>query len=149
MIHRARVFFVVALLLAVAILVANFPFGTLIGERATIQAESGRLAALRATDQTLASEVQALHDPLTVGRIAHEEYGLVTAGQRSLVVLPRPGADRSTGENPLADNPVPPADLLPSDAILDPGSQPALPATHEPSFWHRVVGSLEFWHSLF
>jgi cell division protein FtsB len=149
LIHRARLFFVVALLVAVGILVANFPFGTLLSARTTIQGESARLAALRATDQRLASEVRALHDPSTVGQIAHQEYGLITSGQRSIVVLPGSSGSRSSARNPLADNPVPSADLLPSDAILDPGSEVAPPPSHGPGFWHRVIGSLEFWHSLF
>jgi hypothetical protein len=149
LIHRARLFFVVALVVAAGILVANFPFATLLSSRATIEGESAKLAALRATDQRLASEVRALHDPSTVGQIAHEEYGLITSGQRSVVILPGSSGSRSSAENPLANNPVPSADLLPSDEILDPGAEAAPPPAHGPGFWHRVIGSLEFWHSLF
>ena len=88
MMRRARLFFLVALLLAAGILVANFPLSTLLQGRSTVQGEASRLAALRAENRTLSSEVRALDDPATVGEIAHEEYGLITPGQRSIVVLP-------------------------------------------------------------
>jgi cell division protein FtsB len=149
MIRRARLFFLVALLLAAGILVANFPLGTLLQGRSTAQGEASRLAALRLENRTLASEVRALDDPATVGEIAHEEYGLVTPGQRSIVVLPAAAGAGSAARDPLANNPVPSSDLLPSDAILDPGTPVAPPPSHGPGFWHRVLGDLEFWHSLF
>ena len=136
MIHRARLFFVVALLIAVVILVANFPVGALLQERATVRTDSVQLAALQAENRQLSSQVKALHDPAVVGQIAHSEYGLTE---------PAP----SSAPNPLADNPIPFSDLLPSDAILDPSVPVEQPAVHEPSFWHRVIGTLEFWHSLF
>jgi cell division protein FtsB len=149
MMRRARLFFLVALLLAAGILVANFPLSTLLQGRSTVQGEATRLAALRAENRTLASEVRALDDPATVGEIAHEEYGLITPGQRSIVVLPAAAGAGSAARDPLANNPVPSSDLLPSDAILDPGTPVAPPASHGPGFWHRVLGDLEFWHSLF
>jgi len=148
-IQRARLFFFVSLLVAAAIVVANFPLASLLHERSTVRAEGAQLAALRAENETLMSQVLALHDPATVGRIAHSEYGLIAPGQRSVVVLPGSAGSSSPTRNPLANNPVPASDLLPSDAILDP-SVPAAPVrTHGPGFWHRVLGSLEFWHSLF
>ena len=94
--------------------------------------------------------MKALHDPASIGRIADEEYGLIAPGQRSIVVLP--GANGSSGRgtpDPLADNPIPSSDLLPSDAILGPSARTAQPIMREPSFWRRVLSSLEFWHSLF
>jgi hypothetical protein len=105
--------------------------------------------ALQAENRALSSQVRALHDPATIGRIAHEEYGLITPGQRSIVVLPGPAGSSSSTPDPLADNPIPSSDLLPSDAILGPSARAAQPLVHEPGFWHRVLASLEFWHSLF
>jgi hypothetical protein len=64
-------------------------------------------------------------------------------------VLPGSAKLHSPTVNPLANNPVPSSDLLPSDALLDPSATPTVAVVHEPSFWHRVVDSLEFWHSLF
>jgi hypothetical protein len=149
MIGRARLFFFVALLIAVAILVTNFPLGALVQGRSAVRADSAHLLALQAENQVLSSQVRALHDPATVGRIAHEQYGLITPGQRSIVVLPGPAGSSSSMPDPLANNPIPSSDLLPSDAILGPSARVAQPPVHEPGFWHRVLDSLEFWHSLF
>jgi len=145
---RARLFFVVAFVLAAVILIANLPVGTLLQGRSTLRSDSTQLASLRAENQLLASEVKALHDPAVVGRIAHSEYGLTVPGERSVVVLPG-SAKASSTQNPLADNLVPPSDLLPSDAMLDPSVAVAAAPVQEQSFWHRVLASLEFWHSLF
>jgi cell division protein FtsB len=150
MIQRARLFFFVALAVAVVILVANLPVGALVNGRAAVRSDAAELASLQAENRLLAAQVKALHDPAVVGRIAHSDYGLTGPGERSVVVLPGAAKVPSSGENPLADNRLPSSDLLPSDAILDPASAAAaLPPVHEPGFWHRVVSSLEFWHSLF
>ncbi|MGD0984353.1 MAG: septum formation initiator family protein [Acidimicrobiales bacterium] len=149
MIQRARLFFFAALLIAVVILVANFPLGALVQGRTAVRADTAQLLALQAENKALSSQVRALHDPATLGRIAHEEYGLVTPGQRSVVVLPGPAGSLSATPDPLADNPIPSSDLLPSDAILGPSARTAQPPEHEPDFWHRVLDSLEFWHPLF
>jgi cell division protein FtsB len=149
MIGRARLFFFVALLIAVAILVTNFPLGALVQERSAVRADSAQLLGLQAENQVLSSQVRALHDPATVGRIAHEQYGLITPGERSVVVLPGPAGSSSSMPDPLANNPIPSSDLLPSDAILGPSARVVQPPVREPGFWHRVLDSLEFWHSLF
>ncbi|MGA2803562.1 MAG: septum formation initiator family protein [Acidimicrobiales bacterium] len=149
MIKRARLFFFVALLIALVILLANFPLGALVQGRAAVRADTAQLLALQAENRALSSQLRALHDPATVGRIAHEEYGLVTPGQRSVVVLPGAARSSSSTPDPLSDNPIPSSDLLPSDAILGPSARVAQPPVHEPGFWHRVIGTLEFWHSLF
>ncbi len=149
MIHRARLFFFVAVAIAGVILVANFPAAALLQGRSTVRTDSTKLATLQAENRELAAQVKALHEPAVVGRIAHSEYGLTMPGERSVVVLPGSGKVHSPTANPLADNPVPSSDLLPSDALLDPTSSPPVVVVHEPSFWHRVVDSLEFWHSLF
>jgi cell division protein FtsB len=146
---RARLFFLVAVVIAAGILVTNFPLGTLLHERATVQGETARLATLRETNEKLALEVRALDEPATIGQIAHEEYGLVTPGERPIVVLPASGGAGSSARDPLANNPIPSSDLLPSDAILDPGTQITPPPAHGPGFWRRVLGAMEFWHSLF
>jgi len=148
-IKRARLFFFTALLLAAAIVVTNFPLAALWHERSTIQTESAQLAALQVVNRMLSRQVRALHDPATVGRIAHDEYGLVAPGQRSLVVLPGAVSSSASSRDPLANNPIPRSDLLPSDAVLGPAPQAASRHAPQPSFWDRVLGHLEFWHSLF
>jgi len=148
-IRRARLFFFIALLIAVAVVVANFPLGALLNDRSTVRAETTQLAALRAANRALALEVRALEDAATVGRIAHQEYGLISRGQRSMVVLPSSTVSGASAGNPLADNPIPSSDLLPSDAILDPAVPVSQSSGHGPGFWQRVLNRLEFWHSLF
>jgi len=149
MIQRARLFFFVALAIAVVILVANFPLGALVQGRSTVRGDSAHLTALQSENRALSSQVRALHDPAVIGRIAHQEYGLITRGQRSIVVLPGPAGSSSSVLDPLQNNLIPSSDLLPSDAILGPSAHASQPAEHEPGFWHRVRDSLEFWHSLF
>lgn len=150
MIGRARLLFFVALALAGVILVANFPFGALLSERATLRSDTANLAALQAENRQLSAQIRALHDPVVVGEIAHAEYGLTEPGQRSVVVLPSGAKGAVSSGNPLADGTIPASDLLPSDAILDPAVQsPPRVQVRGPGFWHRVVSSLEFWHSLF
>jgi len=149
MIQRARLFFFVALVIAAVILVANFPVGALLEGRSTVRTDSARLASMQAENRQLLDQVNALHESAVVGRIAHSEYGLTVPGERSLVVLPGSTKSSTSEQNPLADNPVPPSDLLPSDAMLDPSVATVTPVVHEPGFWHRVLASLEFWHSLF
>ena len=149
MIHRARLFFFVALAISVLVLIANCPFSALVQGRSTVRAESTELAKLQAENKLLGSQVRALHDPAVVGQIAHSEYGLTDPGERSVVVLPGTTKGPITTRNPLAGGPVSPSDLLPSDAILNPNLAGAGPTVRGPGFWHRVLGSLEFWHSLF
>ncbi len=149
MIRRARLFFFLALSVALVILVTNFPLGALVQGRSAVRTDNAQLVALRAENRALSSQVRALHDPATIGRIAHEEYGLIIPGQRSIVVLPGATGSSSSAPDPLADNPIPSSDLLPSDAILGPSARTAQTVVHEPGFWHRVLNSLEFWHSLF
>jgi len=151
MIRRARLFFFVALLVAGVILFANLPIRSLTQERSTLQAETARLATLQETTRMLSAQVRSLHDPATVAQIAHQEYGLVFPGERSIVVLPSPvGTSASSSiPDPLADNPIPASDLLPSDAILAPSATAGETSAGSPGFWHRVLSTLEFWHSLF
>jgi hypothetical protein len=149
MIQRARLFFFVCVGIAGLIFATSFPLTTLFGGRSTASAERGQIATLQATNSQLSSEVHALSNPATIGRVAQAQYGLVTPGQQSIVVLPgakgTPGASAAGGSDPLGVGPVPASDLLPSDAILSP-SVPA-PSAHRaaPGLWHQVLSHLEFW----
>ncbi len=162
MIQRARLFFFVALLVAGVVLVTNFPLTSLLHDRSTLGAENHQLAGLRAANDSLSAQVNALKSPATVGQIAHQDYGLVSRGQRSVVVLPGPPGSAGGGgaSGPLANGPVPSSDLLPSDSILAPSvpsssSAPSSSSTNGghgrsgPGFWGRVMNRLEFWKSVF
>ncbi len=155
MIRRARIFLLVGVAVAVVVLATNLPLGALLRGRATVATESLQLSALRAANRTLAAQVKALSQPATVDQIAHEDYGLILPGQRSVVVLPGPSAAGSNGASgPLATETVPPSDLLASDSILAPPEPAGASAgTHAAAagggFWSRVVDKLEFWKSVF
>lgn len=152
MIRRAKIFLLVAAVVAAVVLATNLPLGALLHGRATVAAETRQLSTLEAENQALSSQVRALDEPTTVGQIAHEDYGLVRPGQRSTVVLPAPSASGSNGATgPLASSTIPVSDLLPSDSILAPATD-AEAAGHAartgPGFWGQVLQRLEFWKSV-
>ena len=151
--RRARLFFLVALAVAAVVLVTNFPLTTLLHDRSALATEQHQLAVLRDANASLTLQDSALSDDSTVGEIAHEDYGLVTPGQRSVVVLPGPTGAGSTGATgPLADTTVPQSDLLPSDSMLSPAGPAPSGVGHAPSgpgFWGKVLNRLEFWKSVF
>ena len=159
MIRRARLFLLVAGVVAGLVLVTNFPLSALLHERSAVAAENAQLTALRAAGQALSAEVHALSDSAGVARLAHQDYGLVSPGQRSIVVLPGPAGTRAGGVAPhsavspvgsLADGPIPASDLLPSDSMLGPASvRIGGLRVKGPGFWSQVINRLEFWHSVF
>jgi cell division protein FtsB len=149
-IGRARIALLVALIAGVVITATEFPLGQLIRGRAEAAQATNQLSQLRAENLALAGEVSALHQPSTVARIAHQEYGLVANGQRSIVVLPsRSTRDTGagTGSGPLSSTGVPKADLVPTDAIVSPSAGGAGAAKKGAGFWDRVVQRLEFWNA--
>ena len=141
MIHRARIVFVAALVVSLVIVATEFPLGQLLHERTVIATTGAELQRLQAANRSLAGQISSLHQPATVGRIAHEEYGLVQKGQSSIVVLPSPGD--GGGVDPLATSGIPSSNIVPSDALV------ASPATTgsgtEQGFWSRLLNRLEFW----
>jgi hypothetical protein len=141
----SRLLLAASALASAAILATQLPLGELAATRATIAGASRRLSALDAEDRALAAQVDALRQPATVERIAHEQYGLVLPGARSVVVLPFPG-DRASGGTPL-DPPLPSGwQLVASDGALSPPPPP--PRGGGASFWRRVLDRLEFWRVL-
>jgi Septum formation initiator len=136
----------VSLAVAIVILATQFPLSQLFHGRATLAHASHQLAELQAENRALGGELSSLRSDDTVARIAHEEYGLVLHGERSVVVLPSPGAT-GVASGPLAETTVPRADLVPSDAIVS-STAPAGPRARTPGFWSRVLGRLEFWKAL-
>lgn len=145
MTRAPRLLLVASALASIGILATQLPLGELAATRAAVAASARRLASLDAEDRALAAEVDALRQPATVERIAHEQYGLVIPGARSVVVLPFRG-DRASGGTPL-DPPLPQAsELVASDGLLAPPPSPR--RTAGTSFWRRVLDRLEFWRVL-
>lgn len=144
MIARARAVLAAAFLVGLVIVATEFPLGQLLHERAALAQAGAQLGQLQAQNRQLGAEVSALRDPSTIARIAHDDYGLVTRGERSIVILPSPGSGgRPSG--PLSSTSVPRSDLVPSDAIVSAAGGGS--ATHQPGFWSRLLQRLEFWHA--
>ncbi|MGD0081845.1 MAG: septum formation initiator family protein [Acidimicrobiales bacterium] len=144
MIARARIFLLVSFVAGIAIVATEFPLGQLLRQHAAVAQATSQLTELQAENRSLASEVSSLHQPSTVARIAHQDYGLVAKGQRSVVVLPSPSKSGSSA-GPLGSISVPKSDLVPTDSIVS--STPAAasaPAKGE-GFWARLLQRFEFW----
>ena len=151
MIGRARILLLLALVAGIAITATEFPLGQLMRGRAEVAQATQQLTQFQGQNRALASAVRSLHQDGTVSRIAHQDYGLVAKGQRSVVVLPSrvPGAGaHGDGSGPLSATSVPKTDLVPSDAIVSPTSPATSTAPKPPGFWERVLHRLEFWRAL-
>jgi cell division protein FtsB len=148
MIGRARIVLLAALIAGLVITATEFPLGQLMRGRAEASQASQQLKGLAAENRALAAQVTSLHQSGTVARIAHEEYGLVSKGQRSIVVLPsRSTAHNGSGSGPLSSTGVPKSDLVPSDAIVSPTSGGTQKVHRGAGFWTRVLHRLEFWRA--
>ncbi len=142
MIARARAALAVAVLIGLVIVATEFPLGQLLHGRAALAQANAQLSDLQAQNRQLGAQVSALRNPSTVARIAHDEYGLVTKGERSIVILPDSGGAPS---GPLSSAKVPTSDLVPSDAIVS--GTGGGPVGHRAGFWSRLLQRLEFWHA--
>jgi cell division protein FtsB len=169
---RARLAFVGAVVASAIVLFAWFPAGSLISQRSHLHGTEAELNTLHAQDSALAQESKNLSDAGEIGRIAREQYQLVSPGQQSYEVLP-PSGDTAAGTpyagDPGSDGPVTPS----ATAELPPGgvtttttttTTPTATATKSRSsgertddthsnaastssggFGSRVLHSLEFW----
>jgi cell division protein FtsB len=164
---RARLGFVGALLASAIVIFAWFPAGSLLSQRSNLHGTEAELNALHAQDAALAQENKNLSDAGEIGRIAREQYQLVSPGQQAYEVLPPSGA-AATG-TPYAGDPGTVGPVTPSatpelppggvttTTTTEPGSTPAASRAHStaktptttttPSggFTSRLVHSLEFW----
>jgi len=147
-IARARLLLLVALIAGAVIITTEFPFGELMRGRATTAEESAQLSRLQAQNRVLADQVVSLYEDATVARIAHAEYGLVSKGERSVIVLPSPSAEPGAGSGPLNATTVPPSDLVPTDAIVSPGGGAGGKPVKQGGFWSRLLERLEFWKAV-
>lgn len=157
MLYRARIVFVVAVVLAAIVLLTEFPVSSLVSARAASASAAAELSKVQSENKALASQVHDLKEGSTIEQVAHEEYGLVEPGQQSVVVMPgatsststRGGASsRTNATAPLGSSTIPKSDLVPSDAPLSPVNEQqgaGTSATAASSFWKRVLERLEFW----
>jgi cell division protein FtsB len=163
---RARLGFVGAIVAAAIVLFAWFPAGSLLSQRSTLHGTEAELNALHAQDAALAQENKNLSDAGEIGRIAREQYQLVSPGQQAYEVLPPSGA--ATAGTPYAGDPGSTGPVTPSatpelppggvttTTTTEPGASPAAAqaaaATHPHAastssggFVSRMVRALEFW----
>jgi hypothetical protein len=137
----------VALLAGIAIVATEFPLGQLMRGRAALGQTTQQLTQLQAQNRALARQVSDLRQNGTIARIAHQDYGLISRGQRSVVVLPSATTKTGGASGPLSTTKVPKSDLVPSDAIVSP-SGGRVRAVKRAGFWSRLVQRLEFWKAV-
>jgi cell division protein FtsB len=166
---RARLAFLGAIVVSAIVLFAWFPAGSLLSQRSSLHGAESELNTLHSQDSALAQENKNLSDSGEIGRIARQQYQLVSPGQQSYEVLPPSGATASGtpyAGDPGSDGPVTPsatAELPPGGVTTTttttttvPGATPAAAAARghaatastPPSsggFVSRVEHALEFW----
>jgi len=160
--RRTRTIVIGSALLAVAVLVAWFPGGSLLEQHAALAATNSQLQTLRRQDAALAQEQKNLNTPSEIERIARQQYNLVLPGQAAFQVLPPNGS--ATGTNapypgdPGLSSPVVPSgtpELPPGGVHVDSTGGPsrltgvarhaAAPATQGGGVLGRIIRTLEFW----
>jgi cell division protein FtsB len=146
-----------AVVFAAVVLFAWFPASSLLSQRSSLASAQAQLASLHAQDAALAQEQKNLSDSTEIGRIAREQYQLVSPNQQAYEVLPPSGSaasgTRYAGDPgssgpaaPSAASELPPGEVttttLPADRIR---THPAPSAPPANGFFDRVLHSLEFW----
>jgi cell division protein FtsB len=161
--RRTRLLLIGAAVLSAVILAAWFPASALYHQGTSLAQANAQLSKLHREDAALSQERKNLSDSAEVGRIAREQYQLVSPGQQSFEVLPP--TDRAQANAPYGGDPGNSAPVAPSAASeLPPGND----ATTSPTtagarkagshsgavraggsgaqdLIQRMVDSLEFW----
>ncbi len=155
---RARLAFLGAIVVSAVVLFAWFPAGSLLSQRSNLASTEAQLGALHTQDAALAQEKKNLSDAGEIGRIAREQYQLVSPGQQAYEVLPPSGA--TAAGTPYAGDPGSVGPVTPSATPeLPPGgvtttttpatshaTNPAPAATPASGgLVSRMVHALEFW----
>jgi cell division protein FtsB len=119
-IRRARLVLLGAVVVAAGVLFAWFPASSLLSQRSDLGGTESQLSTLHSQDAALAQEQKNLSDGGEIGRIAREQYQLVSPGQQPYEVLPPAGS--TTGGIPYAGDPGSNGPVTPSAASeLPPG----------------------------
>jgi cell division protein FtsB len=154
---RSRLALLGAVVVSAVVLFAWFPAGSLLSQRSSLAGTESQLHELHRQDAALAQEQKNLSDNNEIGRVAREQYQLVTPGQQAYEVLPPAGAAAAGtpyAGDPGAHQPVAPsatAELPPggvtTTTTTTPGGHTAsgTPSTGSPGLWSRMVHALEFW----
>jgi cell division protein FtsB len=159
---RARLAFLGALVVSAIVLFAWFPASSLLSQRSNLTSAEAQLRALHTQDAALAQERKNLSEPGEIGRIAREQYQLVSPGQQAYEVLPPAGATAAGtpyAGDPGADGPVTPSATpeLPPGGVTTTTTTPAAtppssdtagsgrPAPSSGGLLSRMAQALEFW----
>jgi cell division protein FtsB len=157
---RARLGFVGAIVASAIVLFAWFPAGSLLSQRSSLHGTEAELNALHAQDSALAQENKNLSDGGEIGRIAREQYQLVSPGQQAYEVLPPSGAAAAGSDGPVTPSATPelPPGGVTTTTTTEPGASPAAAhaaaaaaagrhatSTSSGGFASRVMHALEFW----
>jgi cell division protein FtsB len=152
---RARLMLLGAVAISAVVFFAWFPASSLLSQRSNLTASEAQLASLHRQDAALAQEKKNLSDAAEIGRIAREQYQLVSPGQGAYEVLPPAGA--TAGDTPYAGDPGSAAPVTPSATPeLPPGGvttttvspltgKTATRASTSSGFASRMLHALEFW----
>jgi cell division protein FtsB len=143
--RRARTALIVAASFALLTVATGFPLATLLRQRGEIAGAVRELQSVRAHNTALQKEVKSLSTRSTIVAIARQDYGLVRAGERAVVILPGKNGTSSAATE-LTPDKLPASDFVPSAATTWEVSSSAARGT---SFWSRVFSHLEFWRGLF
>jgi cell division protein FtsB len=135
--RKTRLILAGAMVLSLIILAAWFPAGALYRQRSSLASANKQIAQLHQEDAALSQERKNLSDSAEVGRIARQQYQLVSPGQQPFEILPPSGT--ATSNAPYASDPGSHAPVAPSAASeLPPGS---VTSTTQPASGTAKAGS--------
>ena len=144
---------------ALIVLATSFPLTGLLAQRTALSSTAHGITTVEAQNRTLSAQASALSNQAATDKLARQDYGFVSGGQRAFTILPPSSASqaqRSAGQVPLDEAPVVPGSTQ-SESLL--GVTPATSPTTghgrrtsrpgtvgEPrGYWARVIKTLEFW----
>jgi cell division protein FtsB len=151
--RRSRLILLGAVVLSAAVMLAWFPAGSLLQQRANLASANEQLHQLHQQDSALTQERQNLSNSSEIARIAREQYQLVNSGQQAYQVLPPAGSTQGAGSDatdPGSQGPVAPSGSaeLPSGGVTTtvPAKGSGQSSTNSsPSTLSRMLQALEFW----
>jgi cell division protein FtsB len=151
--RRARFLLLGSVIASAVVIFAWFPVSSLLSQRSNLATAQSQLSALRSQDAALAQEKKNLNNPAEIGRIARQQYQLVSPGQQPYQVLPPTGS--TAAKAPYAGDPGSSGPVVPSaSSELPPGATTPPASTKDskhvgggsdPGFLARMAQTLEFW----
>lgn len=100
----------IPLILVVGLSIATinvFPIRQLIAQNRDIQAREAELSEIQQENARLRREIESLHNPTEIERIARSDFGYVRPGEISYVVVPVEATEVSNQAPETAEEPAP------------------------------------------